>query len=58
MTVGVIGWQLRALASDLLAGLALSTRDWIVLGCLPIAFAVLATFAARQAVLGTLGKYL
>ncbi|TPG52709.1 cell division protein FtsX [Sphingomonas glacialis] len=58
VTVGVIGWQLRALGSDLLAGLALSTRDWIVLGCLPIAFAVLATFAARQAVLGTLGKYL
>ena len=56
--VGVIGWQLRALGSDLLAGLTLGVRDWIVLAGLPIAFALLATFAARQAVLGTLGKYL
>lgn len=56
--VGVIGWQLSALGSDLLAGLTLGVRDWILLGGLPIAFALLATFAARQAVLATLGKYL
>jgi cell division transport system permease protein len=56
--VGVIGWQLSALGSDLLAGLTLGVRDWILLAGLPIAFALLATFAARQAVLGTLGKYL
>ncbi|WP_010184300.1 cell division protein FtsX [Sphingomonas sp. PAMC 26605] len=56
--VGVIGWQLSALGSDLLAGLTLGARDWILLAGLPIAFALLATFAARQAVLGTLGKYL
>jgi len=56
--VGVIGWQLRALGSDLLAGLTLGVRDWILLAGLPIAFALLATFAARQAVLATLGKYL
>lgn len=56
--VGVIGWQVRTLGSDLLAGLSLGARDWLLLGGLPIAFALLATFAARQAVLGTLGKYL
>jgi cell division transport system permease protein len=56
--VGAIGFQLARLGSDLLGGLTLGTRDWLVLGGLPIAFALLATFAARQAVLGTLGKYL
>ena len=56
--VALVGLQLAALGSDLLAGLSLTTRDWIVLGGLPIAFALLATFAARQAVLGTLGRYL
>ena len=56
--VGLVGLQLAALGSDLLAGLSLGTRDWIVLGGLPIAFALLATFAARTAVLGTLGRYL
>ena len=56
--VGLIGWQLAGLGSGLLNGLTLATRDWIVLGGMPIAFALLATFAARQAVLGTLGRYL
>ena len=61
VAIGVIvllGMQLSALGSDLLAGLSLSLRDWIALAALPIAFAVLATLAARQAVLGTLGRYL
>ena len=56
--VALVGLQLAALGSDLLAGLTLGTRDWIVLGGLPVAFALLATLAARQAVLGTLGRYL
>ena len=56
--VALIGFQLGALGSDLLNGLTLTTRDWILLGGLPIAFALLATLAARQAVLGTLGRYL
>lgn len=56
--IGLIGWQLAALGSDLLAGLSLGARDWLVLGALPLAFALLAAFAARRAVLGTLGRYL
>ena len=56
--IALIGLQLAALGSDLLAGLSLSVRDWIVLAALPVAFAVLATLAARQAVLTTLGRYL
>ncbi len=61
IAVGVIvlvGLQLAALGSDLLAGLSLSTRDWVILGGLPVAFALLATLAARQAVLTALGRYL
>lgn len=54
----LIGFRLAALGSDLLAGLSLGMRDWILLGGLPIAFALLATLAARQAVLATLGRYL
>jgi cell division transport system permease protein len=56
--VAGVGWQLGTLGSDLLGGLTLGTRDWILLGALPVAFALLAVFAARQAVLGTLGRYL
>lgn len=54
----LVGWQLTTLGSDLLGGLSLGTRDWVLLGALPFAFAVLATLAARQAVLGALGRYL
>ena len=56
--VMLIGWQLTTLGSDLLGGLALGTRDWVLLGALPLVFALLATLAARQAVLGALGRYL
>ncbi|MEG3176770.1 permease [Sphingomonas sp. RB3P16] len=56
--VVLAGWQVRALGSDLFAGLLLATRDWILLCALPIAFAVLATLAARMAVLRTLGQRL
>ncbi|MDB5706363.1 MAG: permease [Sphingomonas bacterium] len=56
--VGLVGLQLATLGSDLLGGLQLSTRDWLLLVMLPIAFALLATFAARTAVLGALRKIL
>ncbi len=58
LTVGLVGLQLSNLGSDLLNGVALNTRDWVVLGLLPVVFSILATFAARFAVLGALRKVL
>ena len=57
-TVVLVGLQLARLGSDLLNGLALGERDWLLLALLPIAFALLATFAARLAVLGALRRIL
>jgi cell division transport system permease protein len=57
-TVALVGLQLATLGSDLLGGLVLSSRDWVLLGLLPIAFALLATWAARFAVLGALRRIL
>lgn len=54
----LVGLRIAALGSDLLGGLALGTRDWILLGLLPLAFALLATIAARVAVTGALSKIL
>ncbi|MEP7004419.1 MAG: FtsX-like permease family protein [Sphingomonas bacterium] len=56
--VALVGLQLAALGSDLLGGLTLSSRDWVLLGLLPISFALLATWAARFAVLGALRRIL
>ncbi|QNA85771.1 permease [Sphingomonas sp. So64.6b] len=56
--VGLIGIRLGALGSDLLSGLTLDPGDWMLLALLPFAFALLATFAARTAVLGVLRKVL
>lgn len=56
--VTLTGMQIGALGSDLLAGLSLSPRDWIVLAALPLAFALLATLAARGAVLAALRRIL
>jgi cell division transport system permease protein len=56
--VMLVGMQLGALGSDLLSGLALAPRDWLLLALLPVAFAVLATLAARVAVTGALGRIL
>ena len=59
--MGVV-WLLQsrmgALGSEMLSGVALQQRDWFVLLLLPIGFALLATFAARIAVLRALGKTL
>ena len=54
----LVGVQLDALGSDLVTGLQLGVRDWVILGCLPIAFAILATLAARLAVLAALRRVL
>ena len=54
----LVGLQLATLGSDLLGGLQLSTRDWFLLALLPIGFALLATYAARLAVLGALRRIL
>jgi cell division transport system permease protein len=47
-----------ALGSEVMSGVALERRDWFLLLLLPIAFALLATVAARVAVLRALGKTL
>lgn len=47
-----------ALGSEILSGVALEQRDWFILILLPISFALLATFAARIAVLRKLGATL
>jgi len=47
-----------ALGSEMLSGVALQQRDWFLLLLLPLSFALLATFAARIAVLRALGKTL
>ena len=63
-TAGALGlvWFLQsrmgALGSEMLSGVALQQRDWFVLLLLPIGFALLATLAARAAVLRALGKTL
>jgi cell division transport system permease protein len=46
------------LGSEVLSGVALGRRDWLVLLLLPAGFALLATVAARVAVLRTLGTRL
>lgn len=47
-----------ALGSEVMGGVALQQRDWFLLLLLPIGFALMATFAARIAVLRALGKTL
>lgn len=50
--------RVGALGSEMLSGIALQQRDWFILFLLPLSFALLATFAARVAVLRALGKTL
>lgn len=56
--VAMIGFQLATLGSDLLGGLTLGLRDWLLLAALPFAFALLATLAARLSVLRALRRTL
>lgn len=58
ITIALIGSQLSGLGSDLVSGIALSEQDWVLLAGLPILFALLATVAARYAVLGALRQFL
>ena len=58
VTILLVGSQLSGLGSDLLSGIALSQADWVLLVGLPILFALLATVAARYAVLGALRRFL
>ncbi|MBB5711231.1 cell division protein FtsX [Sphingomonas xinjiangensis] len=50
--------RMAAVGSEVLTGVTLALRDWLVLLLLPVLFALLATVAARVAVLRTLGKTL
>ncbi|MDF7774257.1 permease [Sphingomonas sp. AOB5] len=50
--------RLGSLGSELMSGVALQQRDWFLLLLLPLSFALLATFAARLAVLRKLSKTL
>ena len=50
--------RVALVGSELLGGVALQQRDWFLLLLLPLSFALLATFAARTAVLRALGKTL
>jgi cell division transport system permease protein len=58
IVAAAMGARLATLGSDLLDGLTLGQRDWAVLAMLPFAFALLATVAARYAVMGALRKIL
>jgi cell division transport system permease protein len=50
--------RLSAVGSEMLGGVALQQRDWLLLLLMPIGFALVATVAARVAVLRALGKRL
>ena len=52
--VALLGARLSGLGSELLGGVAFAPRDWLLLSGLPVAFVILATLAARAAVLRAL----
>ena len=54
IAVWLVTREMTGLGSELLGGGALTQRDWLLLAMLPIIFALVATFAARIAVLGRL----
>lgn len=54
----LLGREAGGLGSELLSGIALTRGDWIILALIPVAFALLALFAARSGVLRTLGRTL
>lgn len=53
-----IGGEIEGLGAELLSGARFGWRDWIALAALPVLFALLATGAARFAVLRSLRRYL
>ncbi|MBX9795542.1 FtsX-like permease family protein [Sphingomonas sp.] len=56
--VAFLGAQIAGLGADLVSGVVFTARDWVLLLGLPVAFALLATWVARAAVLGALRRYL
>ncbi|WP_375398462.1 cell division protein FtsX [uncultured Sphingomonas sp.] len=56
--VAFMAGQAATLDSELVGGAVLVLRDWLVLACLPLAFAMLATIAARLTVIRQLGRTL
>ncbi len=56
--VALLGGQVRALGSELLGGVTLSTGEWLLLASLPLLFVALATLAARWSVLRALRSIL
>jgi cell division transport system permease protein len=56
--VAFLGMRLRALEAEIVGGIGLSAGDWVVLALLPLIFTLMATLAARIAVMGALGKRL
>jgi cell division transport system permease protein len=58
IVTALVGSRLAGLGSALASGAALTLGTWIALALLPLAFVVLATLAARIAVLRALGATL
>lgn len=58
LVIAVIGSRLAGLGSELVGGIALGVGDWILLASLPVAFVLLAIFAARFSVLGAIRRTL
>ncbi|MDB5694786.1 MAG: permease [Sphingomonas bacterium] len=56
--VWLMGAQVSALGSELLGGATLGSGDWLLLALTPLLFVVLATLAARWAVLANLRRTL
>lgn len=54
--VAFVGGRLAGLGSELLGGITLGPSDWLILGILPLAFILLATLAARTAVIAALRR--
>lgn len=57
-TVAFLETRMRALGSEVVQGMVLADRDWLLLLLFPIGFALLATVAARLSILRALGKIL
>jgi cell division transport system permease protein len=58
LVIAFLGMRLAGLGSALTTGVSLGAGGWIALVLLPLGFVVLATIAARVAVLSALGKTL
>lgn len=57
-TVAIIANAVAALGSELIGGSGLTLTDWLMLAALPFVFALIATLAARIAIITTLRRVL